>query len=110
MAGWAGPGCAQVHQRPAGHHTGREPCAAGRTHPAPVRYHRLAAGALRPVGPRILRAVLDKDVHGKLLVLLPPSLRQLLQRLQPDEGLAAGAEGSVGAGGEGEQAVDVFMD
>ena len=74
VAGCAGPGRAQIHQRPPGHHTGGEPRAAGRAHPAPVRNHCLTARALRPVGARILGAVLDKDVHGQLLVLFPPRL------------------------------------
>ena len=53
----------------------------------PVRYHCLAAGALCPVAPGVLRSLLDEDVHGELLVLLPLLLGQLLQRLQLDEGL-----------------------
>ena len=70
MAGEAGPGRAEVHQRPARHHTDGEPGVAARADAAPVRDHRLAARALTPVRPRVLWAVLDKDVHGKLLVLL----------------------------------------
>ena len=99
MAGGAGPGGAQVHQRAAGHDAGGELGGAGRAGAAPVRDHRLAVRALGSVEPAVLWAVLDKDVHAKLLVLLPLLRAQLLNGVQLDEGLGAGAECPVGTRG-----------
>ena len=99
VARGARPGGAQVHQGTSGDDARWELGGAGGTRAAPVRDHRLAVRALGSVEPAVLWAVLDKDVHAKLLVLLPLLRAQLLNGVQLDEGLGTGAECPVGTRG-----------
>ena len=92
----AGPGGAEVHQGPAGHDAGGKLGGAGGAGAAPVGDHCLAICALGPVEPAVLWAVLDKDVHAQLLVLLSLLGTQLLDGIQLDECLGTSAKCPVG--------------
>ena len=59
-----GPQCPQIHQGPTRDNTRGELGAAARTRATRVRDHCLTTRALRPVGPRVLGTVLDKNIHG----------------------------------------------
>ena len=109
VARGARPRGAQVHQGTSGDDARWELGGAGGTRAAPVRDHRLAVGALSPVEPAVLGAVLDKDVHPQLLVLLPLLSAQLFYGIQLDEGFGTSTESPVSARGESKETIDILL-
>ena len=96
VTGGAGPGGAEVHQGAACDNAGWKLGGAGGAGAAPVGDHCLTVRALGPVEPAVLWAVLDKNIHAQLLVLLPLLGTQLLDGIQLYEGLGTGAKCPVG--------------